>query len=151
MTASYTFDVFSTVDGYGSYTEAGDWGGYWGKHGPEFLDLRLNLYGQKQRLVLGANTFRQFVQLMGPMTGELKDLDPVNAQMRSLPTTVVSTTRARRTSRVSPRSIGASPVGRPPAASQPTSPSSACAARPASLPTAWPATQTSSSTAPAPT
>jgi len=43
-------------------------------------------------MVLGANTFRQFVQIMGPNTGELKELDPVNAQMRSLPTTVVSTT-----------------------------------------------------------
>jgi dihydrofolate reductase len=43
-------------------------------------------------MVLGANTFRQFVQLMGPSTGELKELDPVNTQMRSLPTTVVSTT-----------------------------------------------------------
>ena len=29
---------------------------------------------------------------MGPRGGELKDVDPVNAQMRSLPTTVVSTT-----------------------------------------------------------
>ncbi len=29
---------------------------------------------------------------MGPSTGELKELDPVNAQMRSMPTTVVSTT-----------------------------------------------------------
>ena len=27
MTATYTFDVVSTLDGYGSYTEDGDWGG----------------------------------------------------------------------------------------------------------------------------
>ena len=91
MTATYTFDVFSTLDGYGSY-DGGDWGGYWGKQGPEFLDHRLALYGAEQRMVLGANTFRQFVQLLGPSTGELEELDPVNAQMRSLPTTVVSTT-----------------------------------------------------------
>jgi dihydrofolate reductase len=50
------------------------------------------LYGTQQRMVLGANTFRQFVQIMGPGTGALKELDPVNAQMRNLPTTVVSTT-----------------------------------------------------------
>ncbi len=82
-TASYTFDVFSS---------GGDWGGYWGKQGPEFLDRRLALYGEEQRMVLGANTFRQFVQLMGPSSGALKDLDPVNARMRSMPATVVSTT-----------------------------------------------------------
>ena len=92
MTAIYTFDVFSTLDGYGSYSELGDWGGYWGKQGPEFLDHRLALYREEQRIVLGANTFRQFVQMLGPSTGELKELDPVNTQMRNLPTTVVSTT-----------------------------------------------------------
>ena len=43
-------------------------------------------------MVLGANTFRQFVRLMGPSTGELKELDPVNTRMRNIPTTVVSTT-----------------------------------------------------------
>ncbi|TDB79391.1 deaminase [Actinomadura sp. KC216] len=91
MTAIYTFDVFSTLDGFGSY-DGGDWGGYWGKQGPDFLDRRLALYGEEQRMVLGAITFRQFVQLMGPRTGELKELDPVNTQMRNIPTTVVSTT-----------------------------------------------------------
>jgi dihydrofolate reductase len=92
MTAIYTFDVFTTVDGYGSYGPGGDWGGYWGKHGPEFLDRRLAVYSEDQRMVLGANTFRLFGQLMGPRAGELDELDPVNARMRSLPTTVVSTT-----------------------------------------------------------
>jgi hypothetical protein len=92
VTASYTFDIVSTLDGFGSYNSDGDWGGYWGKQGPEFLDHRLAVYGQEQRLVLGANTFRQFVAMMGPATGQLKQLDPVNARMRHLPTTVVSTT-----------------------------------------------------------
>lgn len=44
MTVSYTWDVFSTLDGYGSYEMApGDleWGGYWGKQGPELLVRRL--------------------------------------------------------------------------------------------------------------
>ena len=91
MPATYTFDVFCSLDGFGSY-DGGDWGGYWGKQGPEFLDRRLAMYDQEQRMVLGANTFRLFMQLMGPDTGQLKDLDPVNAQMRSMPTTVVSTT-----------------------------------------------------------
>jgi dihydrofolate reductase len=91
LTATYTFDVLSTLDGFGSY-DGGDWGGYWGKHGPEFLERRLALYSEKQRMVLGGNTFRQFVDLMGPRTGGLKTLDPVNTEMRNMPTTVVSTT-----------------------------------------------------------
>jgi dihydrofolate reductase len=92
LTASYTFDVFSTLDGYGSYGPEADWGGYWSKDGPEFLDRRLALYREPQRLVLGANTLRMFMQAMGPRTGFLKEVDPVNSAMRDLPTTVVSTT-----------------------------------------------------------
>jgi dihydrofolate reductase len=91
MTATYTFDVFCTLDGFGSYSSSGDWGGYWGKHGPEFLDRRLAVYREEQRMVLGANTFRQFVQVLGP-SAEPKVNDPVNTRMRSMPTTVVSTT-----------------------------------------------------------
>ncbi|MBC6450276.1 dihydrofolate reductase family protein [Actinokineospora xionganensis] len=92
MTATYTFDVFSSLDGYASYNSDGDWGGYWGKQGPEFLDRRFSLYGEEQRLVLGANTFRQFVQVLGPSTTESAVTDPVNTRMRNLPTTVVSRT-----------------------------------------------------------
>jgi dihydrofolate reductase len=92
LPALYTFDVFSTLDGYGSYGPEGDWGGYWGKQGPEFLDRRLALYREPQRLVLGANTIRMFMQSIGPRTGFLTEVDPVNSAMRNLPTTVVSTT-----------------------------------------------------------
>ncbi|WP_205472390.1 dihydrofolate reductase family protein [Nocardioides sp. SYSU D00038] len=89
--SDYTWDVFCTLDGYGSYDEHGDWGGYWGKQGPEFLDRRRAAYDPGQRMVLGARTFRQFVRFMGPRTGELAELDDVNALMRDQPTTVVST------------------------------------------------------------
>lgn len=88
MTATYTFDIFATLDGFGSYGEGGDWGGYWGKHGPEFLDRRLALYGEEQRMIFGATTFRQMVEILG----SIPDLDPVNATMRNLPATVVSST-----------------------------------------------------------
>ena len=91
MTATYTFDVFSSLDGFGSY-DGGNWGGYWGKQGPEFLDRRLALYEEEQRMVFGANTYRQFVQMLVPSTEESEMGDPVNTRMRSLPTTVVSTT-----------------------------------------------------------
>jgi dihydrofolate reductase len=90
MTATYTFDIFSTVDGYGSYTSEGDWGGYWGKDGPEFLERRRALCSEEQRMVLGANTFRLFLEMLGPIPES--EIDPVNARMRSMPTTVVSTT-----------------------------------------------------------
>ena len=92
MTATYTFDVFCTLDGFGSYTSSGDWGGYWSKEGPELVARRSEVLEEDQRLVLGANTFRQFAQLIGPSASTLEDLDPVNARMRSMPTTVVSTT-----------------------------------------------------------
>ncbi len=92
MTATYTFDIVSTLDGYGSYGPDGDWGGYWGKQGPEFLDRRLALYEEEPRMVFGANTFRQMVELLGSSTEESKVSDPVNTKMRNLPTTVVSTT-----------------------------------------------------------
>jgi dihydrofolate reductase len=92
MTATYTFDVFCSLDGFGSYNSSGDWGGYWGKQGPEFLDRRLALISEEQRMVLGANTFREFVEVLGPSTEESMVTDPVNTRMRNLPTTVVSTT-----------------------------------------------------------
>jgi dihydrofolate reductase len=92
MTASYTFDIFSTLDGYGSYGPDGDWGGYWGKQGPEFLDHRLALYSEEQRMVLGANTFREFVQMLSPGAEESAANDPLAIRMRNMPTTVVSTT-----------------------------------------------------------
>jgi dihydrofolate reductase len=95
MTAAYTFDVFATLDGYGSYGPDGDWGGYWGKQGPEFLDRRLALYSEQQRMVFGANTYRQFVQLLGSSTEESGVGDPSvdpNTRIRSMPATVLSTT-----------------------------------------------------------
>ena len=92
MTATYTFDVFCSLDGFGSYGEGGDWGGYWGKQGPEFLDRRLAAYSGDQRMVLGATTFREFVEVLGPLTETSEVDDPVNTRMRRMPTTVVSTT-----------------------------------------------------------
>ena len=92
MTATYTFDVFSSLDGYGSYSAPGDWGGYWGKQGPEFLGHRLAVYDAEQRMVFGASTFRAFVQMLASSTEDSDVRDPWVTRMRSLPTTVVSTT-----------------------------------------------------------
>ena len=43
-------------------------------------------------MVYGANTFRQFLQLLGPSPEQSEVSDPVNTRLMSLPTTVVSTT-----------------------------------------------------------
>ncbi len=89
MTATYTFDVFSTLDGFGN--TGGDRAGYWGKRGPELLAHRLALYGQEQRMVLGANTYREFAYMLASSTEGSEVRDPWVTRMASLPTTVVST------------------------------------------------------------
>ncbi len=88
MTATYTFDVFSSLDGFGA--AGGDWTGYWGKQGPELLDHRATLYAEDQRMVFGANTYRAFKQLLASGTEEVTD--PWVTRMINLPATVVSTT-----------------------------------------------------------
>src|SRR5690349_8955096 len=90
MTATYTFDVFSSLDGYGA--ASGDWTGYWGKQGPELLGHRLDLYTEDQHLVLGANTFRAFVEMLASSTEDSDVRDPWVTRMVNLPATVVSTT-----------------------------------------------------------
>jgi dihydrofolate reductase len=90
MTATYTFDVFSSLDGYGA--AGGDWTGYWGKQGPELLDHRLDVYSVEQRMVFGANTYRAFTQMLASATDDSDVYDPWVKRMWSLPTTVVSTT-----------------------------------------------------------
>ena len=88
MTASFTFDFFCTLDGYGSPRPDSNWGGYWGKQGPELLARRLEVYSQAQRMVLGANTHRLFSSFQEKGF----PLDPWVARMMALPTTVVSNT-----------------------------------------------------------
>ncbi|MEU3661421.1 dihydrofolate reductase family protein [Streptomyces sp. NPDC032940] len=90
MTATYTFDVFTSLDGYGA--AGGDWTGYWGKQGPELLDHRLALYDTAQRMVFGAATYRLFTQMLAESTEDSDVRDPWVTRMRGLPATVVSTT-----------------------------------------------------------
>jgi dihydrofolate reductase len=91
MTATYTFDVFSSLDGFGSVS-GGDWGGYWGKQGPELLDHRLNLYSEAQRMVFGANTYRLFASMLASSTEESEVRDPWVTRMVAQPAIVVSNT-----------------------------------------------------------
>jgi dihydrofolate reductase len=90
VSATYTFDVFSSLDGFGS--NSGNWGGYWGKQGPELLEHRFAFYGGEQRMVFGANTYRAFAQMLASSTEESDVRDPWVTRMRNLPATVVSST-----------------------------------------------------------
>jgi dihydrofolate reductase len=90
MPALYTFDVFSSLDGYGA--GSGDWAGYWGKQGPELLHHRLAQYSVEQRMVMGANTYRAFAGMQASDPDEPGLHDAWVTRLRNLPATVVSTT-----------------------------------------------------------
>ncbi len=89
MATTYTFDVFSSLDGFGA--AGGDWTGYWGKQGPELLEHRLTAYAQEQRMVFGATTFRSTARMLSASEGS-ETPDPWVARMKALPATVVSST-----------------------------------------------------------
>ena len=90
MTAIYTFDVFSSLDGYGAHS--GNWGGYWGKQGPELLEHRSALYGGEHRMVFGATTYRAHAEMLASSTEESEMRDLWVTRMRELPATIVSST-----------------------------------------------------------
>ncbi|WP_327635572.1 dihydrofolate reductase family protein [Kribbella sp. NBC_00482] len=90
MTATYTFDVFSTLDGFGAHT--GDWGGYWGKQGPEFLERRLAMYRDESRMVFGATTYRAHAEMLAASAEGDEARDAWVTRMREMPATVVSST-----------------------------------------------------------
>lgn len=90
MTATYTFDVFASLDGFAA--AGGDWTGYWGKQGPELLDHRLALYEADQRMVFGARTYRLFTRMLAASTEDSDVRDPWVTRMRNLPATIVSST-----------------------------------------------------------
>jgi dihydrofolate reductase len=90
MTATYTFDVFSSLDGFGAAT--GNWSGYWGKQGPELLDNRLALFDEEQRMVFGATTITEFSQMLASSTEQSEVRDPWVTRMWKMPATVISST-----------------------------------------------------------
>jgi dihydrofolate reductase len=92
VTATYTFDIFSSIDGFGSYGPPADWGGYWGKQGPDLLAHRLDAYGGDQRMVFGANTYRAFAEMLAASSPGDDVRDPWVERMRSLPAYVISGT-----------------------------------------------------------
>jgi dihydrofolate reductase len=91
MTATYTWDVFSTLDGYGSYAQGADWGGYWGKQGPGLLAHRAAQFDIEQRMVFGATTFRENAEIVSSTT-DPGALDQWYVRLLRMPATVVSST-----------------------------------------------------------
>ena len=86
------FRHFFTLDGYGSYGPDGNWGGYWGKQGPELLERRRASFDAEHRMVFGATTFRQFVEMLASSTEKSDLRDPWVTRMTNMPATVVSST-----------------------------------------------------------
>lgn len=91
MTATYTWDVFSTLDGYGSFGPGADWGGYWSKQGPELLAHRAAQFAAEQRMVFGATTFRETAEIFATAIDPLT-LDEWNQRTLRAPATVISST-----------------------------------------------------------
>jgi dihydrofolate reductase len=89
VAATFTFDVFSTLDGYGS-PGGGDWGGYWGKQGPELLEHRLASFADEQRMVFGGDTYRLYAYFMAKADANPEAQDPWVTRMIGMPLTVVS-------------------------------------------------------------
>ena len=91
MTATYTWDVFCTLDGYGTYGPDGDWGGYWSKQGPELLEYRASLFDTPQRMVFGATTFRENADIL-LRSEDPHNQDEWNRRTLRMPATVISST-----------------------------------------------------------
>jgi len=91
MSALYTWDVFSTLDGYGSFTASATWGGYWDKQGPELLEHRAQVFSTRQRMVYGSTTFREVAEIMAAAT-DPNAFDEWNVRLMRMPATVISST-----------------------------------------------------------
>ena len=91
MTATYTFDVFSSSTA-SAHTASPATGAATRVSRSRVARPPPCLARRGERMVLGANTFRLFVEMLSSSTEESEVRDPWVSRMRSLPTTVVSTT-----------------------------------------------------------
>lgn len=79
---TYTVDLFTTLDGFGTGAEP-----YWGKEGPELVEQRARTFGEEgQTLVFGANTYR-LTERFAPPPG-----DPSGAPLEAARKVVISRT-----------------------------------------------------------
>ena len=82
--ATYTVNLFTTLDGFGTGPVA-----YWGKDGPELRAWHARTFfgGANQTLVFGANTYR----MMARYAAQLAQ-DPNFASLSAAPKVVISRT-----------------------------------------------------------
>ncbi|OZE37629.1 deaminase [Rhodococcus sp. 05-2254-4] len=94
MMVGYTADIFSTLDGFAS-PRPGTWGGYWGKESDAWLTHRRTQFAEPQRMVLGANTYRLFLDFRRSL-GSDPEIDKAGDvwvdRMMAMPTSVISST-----------------------------------------------------------
>ena len=80
--ATFTVDLFTTLDGFGTGRVA-----YWGQDGPALLEQRARTFGEpEQPLVFGANTYR-LMQRFAP-----EETDPSSAPLNAARKIVISRT-----------------------------------------------------------
>ena len=102
MTATYTFDVFSSLDGFGSVQRRATAAATGASRVPSCSTTVSPSTSPEQRMVFGANTYRAFAEMLAASTEESEVRDPWVTRMISLPATVVST-HAGRTARLGGR------------------------------------------------
>ena len=70
MTATCTWDVFATLDAYGSFDPPADWGGHWSKQGPELLlEHQATVFGTRQPRRTGIGVRRGVPEESSSRTG----------------------------------------------------------------------------------
>jgi len=90
MPATYTFDVVSTLDGFASF-EGGDWGPFWAREAPSCSTIAWPPTARSSGWSSGRTPIGSSCSSWA-RAPEASKLDPLNARMRSLPLTVVSST-----------------------------------------------------------
>ena len=91
MTATYTFDVFSSLDGYGA-ASAATGAATGASRAPSCSTTASPSSATEQRMVFGANTHRLFAEMLASSTEDSEVRDPWVTPMWNMPATVVSTT-----------------------------------------------------------
>src|SRR4051794_10705803 len=86
MTATYTFDVFSTLDGFGSYNSNGDRA----SRVPSFSTAASPSTARSSGWSSGQH-LREFMHFLGPGSEDSSVSDPINTRMKNMPTMVIST------------------------------------------------------------
>jgi dihydrofolate reductase len=76
--ATYTVDLFTTLDGFGSGPVA-----YWGKEGPELVEWHTRTFfaGAGETLVFGANTYRLMARFAAARGGD-PDFEALSARRK---------------------------------------------------------------------